>query len=66
MTAADNISAKVGQRVPPAPMEKIGLYGKGASDVAKARADAKKATEHAAKNFSKTKPYNCTVQPQPQ
>lgn len=45
--------------------EKLGLYGKGASDVAKARADAKKAAEHASKNFSKTKPYNCTVQPQP-
>lgn len=45
--------------------EKIGLYGKGAADVAKARADAKKAAEHAAKNFSKTKVYNCTVQPKP-
>jgi hypothetical protein len=45
--------------------DKIGLYGKGASDVPKARADAKKAAEHAAKNFSKTKAYNCTVQPQP-
>jgi hypothetical protein len=45
--------------------DKIGLYGKGASDVAKARADAKKAAEHAEKNFSKTKAYNCTVQPQP-
>jgi len=45
--------------------EKIGLYGKGAADVAKARADAKKAAEHAEKNFSKTKTYNCTVQPQP-
>jgi len=45
--------------------EKIGLYGKGASDVEKARADAKKAAEHAEKNFSKTKPYNCTVQPKP-
>ena len=45
--------------------EKLGLYGKGASDVAKARADAKKAAEHAAQNFSKTKAYNCTVQPQP-
>ena len=43
----------------------IGLYGKGAADVAKARADAKKAAEHATKNFSKTKTYNCTVQPQP-
>jgi hypothetical protein len=45
--------------------DKIGLYGKGDSDVAKARADAKKAAEHAAKNFSKSKPFNCTVQPQP-
>ena len=33
--------------------------------VAKARADTKKAAEHAAKNFSKTRAYNCTVQPQP-
>jgi hypothetical protein len=46
-------------------IDKLGLYGKGTSDVAKARADAKKAAEHAAQNFSKTKPYNCTVQPQP-
>ena len=45
--------------------DKIGLYGKGTSDVAKARADAKKAAEHAEKNFSKTKPYNCTVQSKP-
>jgi hypothetical protein len=45
--------------------DQIGLYGKGAADVAKARADAKKAAEHAAKNFSKTKAYHCTVQPQP-
>ena len=45
--------------------DKIGLYGKGAADASKARADAKKAAEHAAKNFSKTKAYNCTVQPQP-
>jgi len=45
--------------------QKLGLYGTGTSDVAKARADAKKAAEHAAQNFSKTKPYNCTVQPQP-
>lgn len=45
--------------------DKLGLYGKGASDVAKARADAKKAGDHAAQNFSKTKAYNCTVQPQP-
>jgi len=48
------------------PSEKIGLYGKGAVDVAKTRADAKKAAEHAAKNFSKTKAYNCTVQSPPQ
>jgi hypothetical protein len=47
-------------------MEKIGLYGKGAADVPKARADAKKALEHAGKNFSKTKTYNCTIQPRPQ
>jgi hypothetical protein len=45
--------------------DKLGLYGKGASDVAKARTDAKKAAEHAGQNFSKTKAYNCTVQPQP-
>ena len=45
--------------------EKIGLYGKGTSDVARARSDVKKASEHAAKNFSKVKTYNCTVQPQP-
>jgi hypothetical protein len=45
--------------------DKLGLYGKGASDVAKARVDAKKAAEHATQNFSKTKAYNCTVQPQP-
>jgi hypothetical protein len=45
--------------------EKIGLYGKGTTDVAKVRADAKKAAEHAAKNFSKAKTYNCTVQPKP-
>jgi hypothetical protein len=44
---------------------KIGLYGKGAYDVTKARADAKKALEDAAKNFSKAKTYNCTIQPQP-
>ena len=43
--------------------DKIGLYGKGVVDVAKARADARKAGEHAEKNFSKTKRYNCTVQP---
>ena len=45
--------------------EKIGLYGKGAVAVVKARAGAKKAAEHAAKNFSKTKTYNCIVQPKP-
>jgi ribosomal protein S5 len=45
--------------------DKIGLYGKGASDVDKARADAKKAAEHAEKNFSKTKTFKCTIQPQP-
>ena len=46
--------------------DKIGLYGKGLADVAKARADAKKAAENAEKNFSKTKRYNCTVQPKPE
>jgi hypothetical protein len=46
-------------------VEQIGLYGKGATDVAKARAAAKKALELAAKDFSKTKTYNCTVQPKP-
>ncbi|HXU77101.1 MAG TPA: hypothetical protein VN794_11055 [Methylomirabilota bacterium] len=45
--------------------DKIGLYGKGASDAAKARADLEKATEHAEKNFSKTKSFKCTIQPQP-
>jgi hypothetical protein len=45
--------------------EKIGLYGKGATDVSKVRADAKKAAEHATNNFNKTKSYNCVVQPQP-
>jgi len=50
---------------PPPATAKIGLYGKGAYDVTKAREDAKKAAEHAAKNFSKTKAYNCTIQPQP-
>ena len=49
----------------PVTVTKIGLYGKGAYDVTKAREDAKKAAEHAAKNFSKTKAYNCTIQPQP-
>ena len=65
MTAAEKIESNAGQRVGSAAAEKLGLYGKGASDVTKARADAKKAAEHAAKNFNKTKPYNCTVQPQP-
>jgi hypothetical protein len=50
---------------PPPPNSKLGLYGKGSYDVTKARADAKKAVEDAAKNFSKTKAYNCTIQPQP-
>jgi hypothetical protein len=45
--------------------DKIGLYGKGAADVSKARGDVKKALEHAEKNFSKTKTYKCTIQPQP-
>lgn len=45
--------------------DKLGLYGKGAADVVKARADTKKAAEHAGKIFSKTKAYNCTVQPKP-
>ena len=47
------------------PADKIGLYGKGAADVTRAREDVKKAAEHLAKNFSKVKTYNCTVQPQP-
>lgn len=45
--------------------DKIGLYGKGTADVGKVRGDIKKAADHAAKNFSKTKTYNCTVQLQP-
>jgi hypothetical protein len=45
--------------------DQIGLYGKGAADVAKAREDAKKAAEHVQKNFSKNKAYNCTIQAQP-
>jgi len=45
--------------------DKIGLYGKGTADVVRARADVKKAAEHAAKNFSRTKPFNCIVQPKP-
>jgi len=45
--------------------EKLGIYGKGAVDVAKARADFKKASEHAEKHFSKTKAFKCTIQPQP-
>jgi len=44
---------------------KVGLYGKGTTDVVRARADAKNAAEHAASNFSRTKPYNCIVHPQP-
>ena len=45
--------------------DKIGLYGTGNADVAKARADAAKAAEHAAQHFSRTKAFNCTVQPHP-
>jgi hypothetical protein len=45
--------------------EKIGLYGKGAVDVAKAREDAKKATQLAGRNFDKTKAYNCILQEPP-
>jgi hypothetical protein len=45
--------------------EKLGIYGKGAVDVEKARADVKKAAEHAEKNFSKIKTFKCTIQPQP-
>ena len=63
MTTAER--TKAGEGMSSAGAEKLGLYGKGASDVTKARADAKKAAEHATKNFSKTKSYNCTVQPQP-
>lgn len=48
-----------------ATVTKLGLYGKGTYDITKARADAKKATADAEKNFSKTKAYNCTVQPKP-
>jgi len=44
--------------------EKLGIYGKGAADVAKARGDVKKAAEHAEKSFSKTKTFKCTIQPQ--
>ncbi len=44
--------------------EKLGIYGKGAADVAKARAALKKAAEHAEKGFSKTKTFKCTIQPQ--
>ena len=50
---------------PPPATAKLGLYGKGAYDVTKARGDAKKALEAAAKQFSKAKAYNCTIQPQP-
>lgn len=46
--------------------EKIGLYGKGTTDAAKCRVDAKKSLELASKNFSKVKPYNCAIQPKPQ
>jgi hypothetical protein len=45
--------------------DKIGIYGKGSADVQKARSDLKKAEEHAEKNFSKTKTFKCTIQPQP-
>ena len=45
--------------------DKIGFYGKGGGDVAKARADARKAGENTEKKFSKVKAYNGTVQPQP-
>ena len=45
---------------------KLGIYGKGDVDVQKARADIKKAAEHAEKHFSKTKTFKCTIQPQPQ
>jgi hypothetical protein len=45
--------------------DQIGLYGKGTADVDKVREAAKKAAEHAEKNFSKTKTFKCTVQPQP-
>ncbi len=47
------------------PVDKVGIYGKGAVDVTKVRVDAKKAAEHAEKNFSKTKTFKCTIQPQP-
>jgi hypothetical protein len=49
----------------PATAAKLGLYGKGTYDITKARADIKKATAEAEKNFSKAKAYNCTVQPKP-
>jgi len=45
--------------------DKLGLYGTGEADVAKVRADAKKAAVHAEKNFSKSKAYNCIIQPKP-
>lgn len=44
---------------------KLGLYGKGTYDVMKARGDAKKALTVAAQQFSKSKAYNSTIQPQP-
>ena len=43
----------------------LGIYGTGAVAVEKARAAVKKAAEHAEKNFSKTKTFKCTIQPQP-
>lgn len=46
-------------------VDQIGLYGKGAMDVTKARTAVKKALELATKGFSKTKAYNCTVHPKP-
>lgn len=45
--------------------EKIGIYGKGAADVEKARAALKQAAEQVEKNFSKIKTFKCTIQPQP-
>lgn len=45
--------------------EKLGIYGKGATDVPKVRTDAKKAAEQAEKDFSKTKPFKSVIQPQP-
>jgi hypothetical protein len=48
------------------PLDNLGVYGKGTTDVVKARADAKRAAEHAEKNFSKEKPFNCIVEPLPE